>query len=85
MSAPLYDLYIFTIYGQIPLKWGLCYPEVCSQTLKTAIRTTIGSVIEFQEPVTDDFGELSDNMGAKIAILIVVGLLAILGIIGMIV
>ena len=47
ISAPRYDLFIFTIQGAVPLKWGLCYPEVCSQTIKTAIRSNIGSPFEF--------------------------------------
>ena len=37
ITAPRYDLYIFTIYEALPVKWGLCYPEVCTQTLRSAI------------------------------------------------
>ena len=58
---------------------------MCSQTLRAAIRTTIGSVIEFKEPLTDDFGPLNDNKAATIGMIFLVGLLALMGIIGVVV
>lgn len=48
-------------------------------------QTRIGSVIAFKDPLTDDFGPLTDNKFAKTVMIFVVEFLGFLGIIGMIV
>ncbi len=67
------------------MKWGICYPEVCEQTINTSIQSLTSTLLPVTEYHVDDFSPVSMNNPGAVGFILFAAVLVLLGLIGMVV